>query len=85
MKISGTDTDSMIPMTSGGLTFSLTSAIFTNAGSTTTITSGGLTKGNTLALSGTVSNVIARFGFTMVRPSWVRRLSAWRDRAAGVS
>ena len=57
VKISGTDTDLMTPMTSGGLTFSLTSAIFTNAGSTTTITSGGLTKGNTLALSGTVSNV----------------------------
>ena len=57
LKIGGTDTDSMTTITSGGLTLSLTSAIFTNAGSTTTITSGGLTKGNTLALSGTVSNV----------------------------
>ena len=46
----------MTTITSGGLALSLSSAIFTDAGSTTTITSGGLTKGNTLALSGTVSD-----------------------------
>src|SRR5262249_47245397 len=57
LKIGGTDTGLTTTITSGGLTLSLSSAIFMKAGATTTITSGGLTKGNTLALWGTVSNV----------------------------
>ena len=41
--------------TSSGLALSLSSTIFTDTGLTTTITSGGLTRDNTLTLSGTVT------------------------------
>ena len=57
LKIGGTDTGSMTTITSGGLSLSLSSTIFTDTGLTTSITSGGLTKDNTLTLSGTVSDV----------------------------
>src|SRR5262245_5938520 len=45
LKTDGTDTGLMTTITSGGLTLSLSSAIFMKAGSTATITSGGLTNG----------------------------------------
>jgi len=56
LEIGGTDTDSMTIVTSGGPALSLSSTIFTDTGSTTTIASGGQTKDNTLALTGTVSD-----------------------------
>jgi hypothetical protein len=51
-EIGGTDTDSM---TSNDLALSLSSTIFTDTGLTTSITSGGQTKDNTLTLTGTVT------------------------------
>ncbi len=57
LEIGGTDTDSMTIVTSGGPALSLSSTIFTDTGLTTSITSGGQTKDNTLTLTGTVSEV----------------------------
>src|SRR5262245_41269686 len=55
LNIGGTDTGST--NTSSGLSLSLGSTIFTDTGLTTSITSGGLTRDNTLTLSGRVTGV----------------------------
>ena len=47
----------MTVYTSSDSSLSLSSTFFTDTGLTTSITSGGLTKDNTLTLSGTVSDV----------------------------
>ena len=60
-----TDTDTMTVVTSSGPALSISSTIFTDTGLTTTITSGGQTKDNTLALTGTVSDV--RCGVNLVQ------------------
>ncbi|WP_187436538.1 DUF4347 domain-containing protein, partial [Bradyrhizobium hipponense] len=57
LEIRGTDTGSMTVVTSDGPALSLSTAMFTDTGLTTSITSGGQTKDNTLALTGTVSEV----------------------------
>ena len=57
LNIGGTDTGSMTTNTSSGLSLSLGSTIFTDTGLTTSITSGGLTRDNTLTLSGVVTGV----------------------------
>src|SRR5262249_13521765 len=55
LEIGDTDTNSMTIVTGSGPAVSLSSTIFTDTGLTTTITSGGQTKDNTLALTGTVT------------------------------
>jgi large repetitive protein len=56
LEIGGTDADTMTVVTSSGLALSISSTVFTDTGLTATITSGGHTKDNTLALTGTVSD-----------------------------
>src|SRR6516162_5013860 len=58
LDLGGTDTDSMTVVTSDGPALSISSTMFTDTGLTTSITSGGQTKDNTLALTGTVSEAI---------------------------
>ena len=55
--IGSTDTGSTTTNTSSDLSLSLGSTIFTDTGLTTSITSGGLTRDNTLTLSGVVTGV----------------------------
>ena len=57
LNIGSTDTGSTTTNTSSDLSLSLGSTIFTDTGLTTSITSGGLTRDNTLTLSGVVTGV----------------------------